>query len=374
MSVNVFRFFRPPGEEGEDRSEKRRAQVRRAQQTYRLRKDQYVRALEREVTRLRSIEATLSKDNERLREVVGAQKRLLAEKRTWGNFWDGLSGGDDVFGESTLSDCNPPLGIGAHTPALSCPNTSPSCRTDGCQVSPAAGTTGDQASTIAFIPPFDSFDAVSSQCNPSDLTAAGMEFVLALESPCLSHIHAHTDDSTTSVQHQIKESNTDIEGPRVNGHALTASSYILSLSSSSPPAPAPAPATTATPTHDLPSDDDALAAAKKAAIVMGVQSTPNGILDRLLTLATSFALEDEITPVQAWERLRPLVEEGNPRMESGNVSREVVRTLVGRLAGVVRCYGLVPVVFVYTPFMGAFGAVVKKEAFEQALSEVSLGW
>lgn len=87
-----------------------------------------------------------------------------------------------------------------------------------------------------------------------------------------------------------------------------------------------------------------MVAARKAAVVAGMRSTPRDILDRLLTLSTSFALEDEITPAQAWERMRGWMGGRGPQLyesEGGAADwwREVVRRMVGRLAGVVKCYG-----------------------------------
>ncbi|KAK4451046.1 hypothetical protein QBC34DRAFT_459618 [Podospora aff. communis PSN243] len=335
MSANVFRFFRPPGEEKEDRSEKRRAQVRRAQQTYRLRKDQYARALEREIARLRSLEADLSRENERLREIVYAQKRSLrvAEKQVWGDLWDGLSeSSEDVLQGPGLipvpsSDCYRPHPV--------------------------------QPQGVVDL---------------SDTSATGMD----LESPCLAHIHAHTDYSSpassqplpTTKTKQPTTTNPDTQPPAeppVNGHALTLSSYLLSLS----PSPSttlslsPSPTTTTTPptlsintfpnlpnpsipppppknpiltpytTHSpVPTDT---APSNRAIIATTLESTPRSILNKLLTLSTTFALEDEMTPVQAWERVRKtlVLDSSN----GGLPSMELIRRVVDRLAGVVKCHG-----------------------------------
>ncbi|KAK0622378.1 hypothetical protein B0T14DRAFT_601155 [Immersiella caudata] len=375
MSVNVFRFFRPPGEEKEDRSEKRRAQVRRAQQTYRLRKDQYARALEREVARLRSVEATLSGENKRLLGIVHAQQCRLAEKRVWGNIWDGLSSEEDLFQDP---DQLSPSSSG-YTPF---PSAGVALLSHQTNHSRGLQSRADYAPPTTFLPQINNFDGTTGQSlGPSDLTSAGMEFVLALESPCLSHIHAHTDDPTADTQpqqpsHQTKKNN-DPDEPRVNGHALTASSYVLALPRPSPspafPSVSTSPIATATP-PPFPSDDPA-AATNKVALLMGLSSTPSTILDRLLKLSTSFALEDEMTPVQAWARVRTLMvgsEESQTEGETtlsqgrgraGEGSREVVQMVMGRLAGLVKCYG--------------FGAVVKRDAFEQVLSEVAgqrVGW
>ncbi|KAJ4177965.1 hypothetical protein NW767_012674 [Fusarium falciforme] len=67
MSNSIFRMFNP-GEPKENPVEKRRAQLRRAQQSYRSRKDKYTRTLEEELANSRSKEVELMRECEQLRE------------------------------------------------------------------------------------------------------------------------------------------------------------------------------------------------------------------------------------------------------------------------------------------------------------------
>ncbi|KAM7217975.1 hypothetical protein V8F06_006658 [Rhypophila decipiens] len=333
MSVNVFRFFRPTGEEKEEKSEKRRAQVRRAQQTYRLRKDQYTRALEKEVSRLRSVEADLSIEIQRLRDTVSSQQRLLAKENSWGDLWDYVANDEHVSRETGIS----PLSDQSQLAALSevmldsqwtATVTSPSERGQpalplALESHPAPG---------ASIPP-SAQHPKARDCQPgpsSELTTTAMEFVLALESPCLSHIHG--DPSTP---HQA------------NGHALTTSSYVLSLSPQSP-------SSSQSPSPSLESN--------KAAVIRGLDSAPRNILDRLLALSTNFALEDELTPIQAWKRISAQM--GSLRNPNTNGSKNgqlewSLKELVRRLSGTIKCHG--------------FGAVLKVDVFEKAVRDVMIG-
>ncbi|KAK4165532.1 hypothetical protein QBC43DRAFT_315417 [Cladorrhinum sp. PSN259] len=319
MSVNVFRFFRPAGEK-EKQSEKRRAQVRRAQQTYRLRKDEYTRSLEKEVTRLRSVESELVRENQRLQDTINAQQRLIAKKGSWGDLWDCLSSDDDVFGGEV--GISPPLSDQSQLPPLSestldsqWPRASPSHQGQSRRPELAPLAFQSHPTPSAFIPPSETVKRQDCQPNhPSDMVTTGVEFVLALESPCLSHIHG---DPSAPQQ--------------ATGHALTTSSYVLAFS---PPSP-------------LPSSPES----NKESIAKGLESAPWTILDRLLALSTSFALEDEVTPAQAWARIREQVEKGGIKTRVGWCNE-----LVARLAGLVKCHG--------------FGAVLKVDVFEQVLREV----
>ncbi|KXX75007.1 hypothetical protein MMYC01_209366 [Madurella mycetomatis] len=116
-----------------------------------------------------------------------------------------------------------------------------------------------------------------------------MEFVLALEEPCLGHIHGDPNHP---------------EQP--NGHALTVSSQLLFLPSPSPP------------------DAKALSEARAKA--------PASILNRLLALSASLGLENEVTPVQAWNRIRC-------RPQFGQLGVDRLQSLTRKLGEAVKCHG-----------------------------------
>ncbi|KAK4157561.1 hypothetical protein C8A00DRAFT_40135 [Chaetomidium leptoderma] len=119
-----------------------------------------------------------------------------------------------------------------------------------------------------------------------------MEFVLALEKPCLAHIHG------------------DPENPQqANGHALTVTSHLLVLS----PQPLSSP----------PSPELLNEACAKA---------PASILDRLLTLSTNLAVEGEVTPAQAWNRIRC-----QPQFD--RLKADGLRAFTRKLGTAAKCHG-----------------------------------
>lgn len=142
-----------------------------------------------------------------------------------------------------------------------------------------------------------------------DPITVGMEFVLAyvspasceieeplrrhsrLEEPCLNHIHG------------------DPEKPdHPNGHALTISSQVLSISPSSSQSPA------------------------SEALKEACANAPASILQRLLALATNLAIEGEVTPVQAWNRIRH-----QPQFDQFDADGLMV--LTKKLSQTVKCHG-----------------------------------
>ncbi|CAK7204878.1 hypothetical protein SEUCBS139899_007640 [Sporothrix eucalyptigena] len=185
MPKNIFRVFNPKGTQ-EDRTERRRAQLRHAQQTYRERKDRYTKALEQELAQGRAREAHLVLENARLHETIEQLRAALALAQSP---VDGTANGTWPFG-----DPPPPP---PKTDAFAYPNgASPAMLP-----SPASGTTaGLSPSTVARLGDLD----------PTDV---GMEFVLTLEQPCLAHLHGDPDKPEES-----------------NNHALTVSGKLCSMS------------------------------------------------------------------------------------------------------------------------------------------------
>ncbi|KAK0639639.1 hypothetical protein B0T16DRAFT_246751 [Cercophora newfieldiana] len=183
---------------------------------------------------------------------------------------DALQGSASSVGSPAM-----PLGRGRNTQPSSHPN---------------------QKFSAALAPPVETVDHRSDTPSDAALAATGMEFVLALEAPCLGHIHNDPD-------------NPD----QPNGHALTTSSYVLAFSPL-PPSPDP--------------DSNA------ALLTESLDSAPRTILDRLVTLSTNFALEDEVTPVQAWSRIQG-------QLKLGAIGVEGIKALIGRLVAAVKCHGWV---------------------------------
>lgn len=98
-----------------------------------------------------------------------------------------------------------------------------------------------------------------------DPLAIGMQFVLILESPCINHLYPSSDAATHEP----------------NGHALTVSGQ---LAPTYPKAVFESP--------------------EKAARETFRREVPEGSLRSLLALSSDLCPESEITPVQAWNKIR----------------------------------------------------------------------
>jgi hypothetical protein len=118
-----------------------------------------------------------------------------------------------------------------------------------------------------------------------DAAQVGIDFVLALENPCLSH--------TTS----------DLESTDSYGHVLTTNAPLLTLR----------------PRHPQPDSSWAVPASE---------------IERLLNLSSQLNLAGELTPVQAWSRIRSY-----PGFEKLNLDQ--LETLQKALLKEVQCYGYV---------------------------------
>lgn len=128
----------------------------------------------------------------------------------------------------------------------------------------------------------------STARNPTrlDNPQVGIDFVLSLEQPCLGHTRHGDLSSTTS-----------------SGHALTAQAPLLV---------AAPPNLSATATWEIPAVE----------------------IDRLLELSSQLNLLGEVTPVQAWARIRSY-----PGFEK--LSKEGLELLKRALMAEVQCYGYV---------------------------------
>lgn len=95
---------------------------------------------------------------------------------------------------------------------------------------------------------------------------------------------------------------------------MTASSYVLDVSPSPPHSGSPDANSNAAPINEV------------------LETAPRTILDRLVALSTTFALEDEVTPVQAWNRIQA-------HLQLGALKVERLQFLVTKLAAAVKCHG-----------------------------------
>ncbi|KAG8160896.1 hypothetical protein KVR01_009160 [Diaporthe batatas] len=277
---NIFRMFNPQAPKV-DRVEKRRAQVRQAQQTYRERKEAYTKALETELARSKAREAELLRENERLRDTV---RKLSGRLEQLGGGGSGL-GGDDVGGG------------------------------DAAEPAPREAVTRTMADNMSSMAP------PLARLGDIDPVGLGVDFVLALEKPCLEHLHGDPD-----------------RPDEPSGHALTLSAQACAVS---------CPEVTTSPVAREAIDPHAM---------------PAAMLENLLALSADVLPpaggsgggggdDDRITPVQAWNLIR-----SQPHF--GGFELEGLRTLAVVLRDVVKCHG--------------FGAVLPQSVFKRLLFEFLL--
>ncbi|ERF71458.1 hypothetical protein EPUS_06840 [Endocarpon pusillum Z07020] len=136
-----------------------------------------------------------------------------------------------------------------------------------------------------------------------DAPQIGIDFVLALENPCLHH------------------TSNDLQSAETYGHILTTHAPLLTHR---PRAPQPTSSWT----------------------------IPAAEIERLLNLSSQLNLAGEITPVQAWSRIRSY-----PGFEKLNLDQ--LETLEKALLKEVQCYG--------------FGAVINENAFDNILQQCFYG-
>ncbi|KAF5006447.1 hypothetical protein FDECE_7169 [Fusarium decemcellulare] len=353
MSKNIFRMFNP-GEPKPDPVEKRRAQLRRAQQNYRDRKDKYTKCIEKELEQTRTSEARLLRECDQLHGLLQNAVGLLTQQgldlpsdlsqyniQQWeraqshqhtpmaSSAWVGESTSDNPHFSGYLSQ--PDFGEGMSDSRLSPNIGSPGFLSDFSNSSThQAGFTHSDAPSLASSP-----RAHHRRSNDDDEVVKGMEFVLKydhfpekntlwdlsvrtrtlsantcnrIEEPCLDHIHGEASKPNEPGGHSLT----------VTSHLYAANAHPSQHHHTSSPTPD---------RHD---------------------AVPPVILDRLLDLAPDLSNEDQITPVQAWNEIRSRPQLVGLKMHS-------LQTLAERLKDTVKCYG--------------FGAVIQRTVFESMLSE-----
>ncbi|KAL7937749.1 hypothetical protein V8C35DRAFT_293459 [Trichoderma chlorosporum] len=320
MADRIFRIFNPREPKG-DPVEKRRAQLRRAQQSYRDRKDKYTKALEAELGRSRESEAGLTSEVERLRGTVRILTDLLSQ--------NGIPFPSELIDEEIYHDDASPKAasqLGTRGQAQLTggrqPTTSPA--STWTTMSPGNFSDGENRELRPQGSRHFAWDnasqgpsptAVTTLAEPSDstrlceldVTMVGMEFVLTLERPCLNHIHGNPK-----------------KPQEPHGHALTATVQLQASLSLPPVDP-------------------------KNPVPPSYHNAPAAVLDRLLNLAPSVSADGDVTPIQAWHYIRRQPQFGGFEMERLN-------RLAERLREAAKCHG--------------FGAAVQTGVFESAVREI----
>ncbi|GAP83552.2 hypothetical protein SAMD00023353_0200740 [Rosellinia necatrix] len=278
MASHIFRMFSPEKSQ-EDRTKKRKAQLRRAQLTYRERKERYTKALEEHVAEARANEAGLYEEIQDLRRTVQQLTAFIHDH--------GMQLPDQIQlmvessrvpEDATASDWVPEQGQQQHWPQ---------------EADDATTATNRLHSTL-----HDEGTKTGTTSNPGDLLrlgdldplAMGMEFVLTLERPCVNHLYPGQD-----------------KAHEPGGHALTVSGQL---------APAyPKSVFEAHAPHET-----------------FCRELPERSLHSLLALSSTLVPESEITPVQAWNLIRcqPLF---------GGLEARNLWDLAEKLRGATTCHG-----------------------------------
>ncbi|ETS78648.1 hypothetical protein PFICI_08501 [Pestalotiopsis fici W106-1] len=300
MSTTVFKFFQPK-EQRQNPTEKRKDQLRRAQRTYRSRKEKYTRTLEAAFARAQAHEELLLKERARLRATV---QRLVDTLNQ-----NGIQPPEDCIQCDEVYNQDY-MWVGS--PTESSPSTSHGTNLSPQQIKESvhavAGLTPQSDTTpesFQASSPIDGHLATSivSQHGTTpicefDEVAVGMDFILTIEKPCRGHIHGDPH-------------NHDEPG----GHAITATAQLCSPNHRDPRCHSPQ----ATP---LAADSDADTTRVSSA----------AILERLRNLSPLLCTPGESTPIQSWDLIRH-----HPGY--GLLTQRDLWLLIERLGPSVKCHG-----------------------------------
>ncbi|GAW14569.1 hypothetical protein ANO14919_039720 [Xylariales sp. No.14919] len=290
---------------------------RQAQRTHRERKELYIKALEDEVLRLKEVFSNVSQDKDKLAEENRQLRNLLHQN---GIASSGVGAMDDVISNPSMGYTSSGSISGSYAPGSSSAFTPP--MTSISSLPSVAGSAQMMGAHMGQQHPVQSV---------VDYDQAGIDFVLALEKPCMDHLP------------WLLERGSDTPGEPC-GHALMASC---------PPEPF------AELNSEIPFGTNHSAAADGA----GAEPKPKkaeqqslktwelskGDLTTLLDLSKRLDLDGEITPVMAWGMIL-----GHPRLTELN--RKDFEKITDDLKGKVRCYG--------------FGAVMEEFEVRDSLNAV----
>ncbi|MCJ1225838.1 hypothetical protein MMC12_002487 [Toensbergia leucococca] len=287
---------------------KRREQVRHAQRTHRQRTQNYIKTLEQEVIRLRGSETSLMYERDKLQSQVDILRTsiILANIPLPAGLEDSPQPGSHprISANSEI-----PVTVSYHMDDLEHERLHLDWPLVDAQQNPGtsdfgrhiSGTpSGQGRSNLQDFPNDFQFPPLefSSSNEPEnrrqepkpvenlDSAEVAMDFILALEHPCMHH-----------MPHPSNPSSGD---PSM--HVLTASMPLVA-SSPSPPK-----------------------------LNVSTWKIPQANIQLLLNLSSSLHLEGEITPVEAWHQLRQ-----HPKF--GNLDRRAIDGLKKDLSNLVRCEG-----------------------------------
>ncbi|KAI1750406.1 hypothetical protein F4782DRAFT_509619 [Xylaria castorea] len=291
MASNIFRMFSPESSK-EDRVKKRKAQLRRAQLTYKERKERYTKNLEDRVAEARANEADMYQEIHSLRRTVQQLTEFIQ--------YQGMHVPDEIrlaIELSQISEGSPASQVSEGSPASDWAPQQEyqlSVRHAGNIMAPTnrlhsslhkEGRKAEMTSNPGNLLRLGDLDPL----------AVGMQFVLVLESPCVNHLYPGPDKT-----HEP------------GGHALTVSGQL-----------APAYPKSVFESH--------------AAHETFCREIPEMSLHSLLTLSSELCPESEITPIMAWNHIRsqPLF---------GGIEARHLWSLAEKLRDAAKCHGFGAVV------------------------------
>ncbi|TAQ89266.1 hypothetical protein B7494_g2403 [Chlorociboria aeruginascens] len=169
----------------------------------------------------------------------------------------------------------------------------------------------------------------------NDLATIAINFILALEHPCLKHFHYSPSQLTNTIQSDAETSHDP------SGHELMASTYLYS---SAPPSMFP-PETHSHISH------------QHSAEQTQQWISPSLQLSNLYSMSLSLPKEDwEITPVQAWFLITSVIDDVGSLLEGQGKEGGKLEKLKEGLGDLVRCF--------------AFGAVMDESSFWRVVNAV----
>ncbi|KAL3476834.1 hypothetical protein BJX99DRAFT_227005 [Aspergillus californicus] len=341
---------------------RRKEQIRRAQQTYRQRKEGYVKSLESEVIHLRTCRSDL----------LGETRKLTAEI-AW--LRDAIVQHDIVLPPFVFQDQGQDPGSGPGSESLSVASLSPGQLHYQSESSASVSGSGSASVTSTVRVARDHLnhqrlvvqDSTPSTVHyngsnngnndwqhhaPATLTlttspvpknqgtidvVVGMNFILTLEAPCLDHVRAALNNPNpqihTHAQSNNHNHNHDQCENQSHGHALTLTASVFRLSETSPIS------TPHTPTEDR---DHLL-------------TTSTQTLERLLRLSSGLTMADELTPIQVWAFLCQRQSQYMQSRPQGLHGGQVM-AIAERLLQYIKCHG--------------YGAVIPRSVVTDVLSSV----
>jgi hypothetical protein len=268
--------------------------------THRDRKATYVKALEHEVAKLRARDVAHDEEIREYREIIRRLRDLLCSHQiSVPSDLPQVQINSPLAMIEVLDRPNEPQRIQAHMPAFDAGAPYPFERDTGKARarSRSASNVTDPSSVPNYSHPLNTdvpLQDPSRHPYGLDSSQVGIDFVLALEHPCLYH-------------HKLP--NPELAGSIGTGHELMVQSPIMRCA----------------PALQIKGQQRRLPSSSK-------WNVPAWELEKLLSFSEGLDLDGEVTPIQAWQRIRN-------HDKFGTLTLGALETLRESLLSVVQCYG-----------------------------------